>query len=251
LNIRIIFTHMETINVKTSQHIDIDYPVAGLGERIAARAIDLGLFLVSYFIIFLIGISISSFISRYVMIGLMIFFAVIFVFYNLVTEIFMNGQSIGKRMLKIKVISVDGSQPTIGQYIIRWLFRLVDFWMTGQVLGLIVIAVSENKQRIGDLIAKTTVIKTQINTTIEDIAFHGKPDYTPVFNNTELLSETDIELIHEVLVAYFKTTNKDLIYLTAEKIKTLLGVSIPSDMNEVVFLQTVMDDFNHVTAQDL
>jgi uncharacterized RDD family membrane protein YckC len=242
---------METITVKTSQHIDIDYPVAGLGERLAARAIDLGLFLVSYFIIFLIGLSISTLISRYVLIGIMTFFAVVFVFYNLICEILMNGQSIGKKMLKIKVISLDGSQPTMGQYFIRWLFRLVDFWMTGQVLGLIIIAVSEHKQRIGDLVAKTTVIKTEINTRIEDIAFHGKPNYTPIFHNTELLSEAEVELIHEVLVTYFRTNNTELIYITAEKIKNLLGISIPSDMNEVVFLQTVMDDFNHVTAQDL
>ena len=47
---------METIKVNTSQHIDIDYPVAGLGERIAARLIDLGIFLGLYFIFIILGI---------------------------------------------------------------------------------------------------------------------------------------------------------------------------------------------------
>mgnify|MGYP006214043037 CR=1 FL=1 len=50
---------METVKVNTSQHVDIDYPVAGLGERVAARLIDFGLFLAVFFI-FLILFSIMG-----------------------------------------------------------------------------------------------------------------------------------------------------------------------------------------------
>ena len=160
----------------------------------------------------------------------------------------MNGQSIGKRILKIKVISLDGSQPSIGQYTIRWLFRLIDFWLTGQVLGLIMVAVSENKQRVGDLVAKTTLIKTVIKTKIQDIEFHSQPNYILVFNNANDLQDKDIELIHEVLVAYYKTYNPELINTMAEKITTTLGVTIPPGMDKPVFLQTILSDYNHLNS---
>jgi uncharacterized RDD family membrane protein YckC len=239
---------METINVKTSQHIDIDYPVAGLGERVAARAIDLGIFFALYVIFIIISLATATFMSRTVMITFLALLGSLFVFYNLFCEVFLNGQSIGKKILKIKVISLDGSQPSIGQYTIRWLFRLVDFWLTGQVLGLIMVAVSENKQRVGDLVAKTTLIKTVIKTKIQDIEFHSQPDYIPVFNNANDLQDKDIELIHEVLVAYYKTYNPELINIIAEKITTTLGISVPPGMDKPVFLQTVLSDYNHLNS---
>ncbi len=48
-------------------------------------------------------------------------------FYFLISEVTMNGQSVGKKVMAIKVITEDGGQPTISQYFIRWIFRMVDF----------------------------------------------------------------------------------------------------------------------------
>ncbi|WP_379087658.1 RDD family protein [Pedobacter sp. UC225_65] len=95
---------METVRVSTSQHVDIDYPVAGLGERVAARLIDFGLF-IAIFLIFLLFFSLTGLINsgRIVVIVMLLIFGAGFVFYDLICEIFMNGQSIGKRLLKIKV----------------------------------------------------------------------------------------------------------------------------------------------------
>ncbi len=244
---------METIKVNTSQHVDIDYPVAGLGERIAARLIDLGIFLGLYIIFALLiavtGISGLLRNTSYlipVMIGI---YAASFVFYNLICEVLMNGQCVGKRLMKIKVISLDGSQASIGQYFIRWLFRLVDFVLTAQVGGLICIAISEKKQRIGDIVAGTTVIKTIPRTVFDHIAFHPvDEEYIPLFNNVSLLTDRDIELIHEVIATYYKTYNTDLIFSMSAKVAALLAVTIPTGMNEMDFLKTIIKDYNHQTA---
>lgn len=244
---------METVKVNTSQHIDIDYPVAGLGERLAARLIDLAMFFVLYIIfVLLIAVTgISGFTRNnpfFLTVVLGIYLAG-YVFYNLICEIFMNGQCLGKRLMKIKVISLDGSQPTIGQYFIRWLFRLVDFVLTAQVGGLICVAVSEKKQRIGDIVAGTTVVKTVPRTDISHIAFHPvEEEYMPVFNNVSMLSDREIELIHEVITTYYKTYNTDLIYTMSAKVSGMLSVNIPSGMNEMEFLKTVIKDYNHQTA---
>jgi len=240
---------METIKVNTSQHVDIDYPVAGLGERIAARMIDFGLLTAVLLLFFLFGGLVSNPKTNVFFIGLMIVYAAAYVFYHLICEILFNGQSPGKKLMKIKVISLDGGQASIGQYFIRWLFRLVDFWLTGQVGGVLCVALSEHKQRIGDLVAGTTVIKTVGRTTLEQIAFEPvEEEYIPVFTNVHQLTDQDMALIHEVLSTYYKTAHYELIYAMADKIKMRLGVSLPAGMHELAFLNTIVKDYNHITS---
>ncbi|MBB6273196.1 putative RDD family membrane protein YckC [Pedobacter cryoconitis] len=240
---------METIKVNTSQQVDIDYPVAGLGERIAARMIDFGLLIGVLLVFVLFAGLITNPKTNVFFIGLMIIYAAAYVFYHLICEIFFNGQSPGKKLMKIKVVSLDGGQASIGQYFIRWLFRLVDFWLSGQVGGLLCVALSEHKQRIGDLVAGTTVIKTVGRTTLEEIAFEPvEEEYIPVFANVHLLNDQEMELIHEVLATYYKTAHYELIYAMADKIKMRLGISLPAGMHELAFLNTVVKDYNQVTS---
>lgn len=242
---------METVKVNTSQHVDIDYPVAGLGERIVARLIDLGFFLLLYILLMTMAVTIGSRIIDKAMMVFVIIVAVTYVFYNLICEIFMSGQSIGKRIMKIKVISLDGGQPTLGQYFIRWIFRLVDFLLSAQVGGLICIVLSEKKQRIGDIVAGTTLIKTVQRTKFESIAFRPVTDegYVPVFQNAYVLRESEVELIHEVITAFYKTAQFDLLKVMSDKVAVLLSVNPPKYGNEMDFLNTVIKDYNHVTSQ--
>ena len=139
---------MQTINITTSQNIDIDYEIAGLGERIVARLIDYAIFmLILIFGSIILGISETVRESPVRTVVIYIIIGSLYVFYDLVCEIFMNGQSIGKRVMKIKVISLDGSRPTISQFLLRWVFRLVDFTLTLDMCALITAAVTENNQR--------------------------------------------------------------------------------------------------------
>jgi uncharacterized RDD family membrane protein YckC len=243
---------METVKVNTSQHIDIDYPVAGLGERTAAHLIDLGIFFGFCFIVWVIMLLTDLAQSNlFTGITFIIIWAAGFVFYDLLCEIFMNGQSIGKRLLKIKVISLNGAQPSLGQYFIRWLFRIVDFSpLTVFVGGFLAVAVTDNKQRVGDLVAGTTLIKTVPRTKFEHIAFHPvSEEYQPVFDSVNKMSDHDIELIHEVISTYYKTFKHDLVYQMSARVVTHLGVTIPTGMNELEFLKTVVMDYNHITSR--
>jgi len=239
---------METVKVNTSQHVDIDYPVAGLGERVAARLIDLGIFFALYIVFLLVTLNLRSS-SSIVIVMMVVLFGGGYVFYNLLCEIFMDGQSVGKRVMKIKVVSLDGGQASFGQYFIRWIFRLVDFVITGQVGGLICIAVSEKKQRIGDIVAGTTLIKTIPRTSFENIAFHPVEDgYVPVYPNVHQLSDQDVELMHEVIHTFYKTANFELIHVMSAKVAGLIGSPIPRYEDELIFLNTVIKDYNHVTS---
>lgn len=249
---KIIFGVMETVKVTTSQHVDIDYPVAGLGERTAAHLIDTALFVALYFVFAFSAVAGGIIIDRNPTIFLVIIIAYFatYVFYNLFCEIFFNGQSIGKRLLKIKVISLDGAQASIGQYFIRWVFRIIDFTLSANLLGFICVAVTEQKQRIGDMVAGTTVIKTKPATQIAHVAFHPiEEEYTPVFANVNMMSDRDVELIHEVVRTYYITYNAQLIYQMAAKVAEFLTVNIPEGMNEMQFLKTVSSDYIYTTSR--
>lgn len=244
---------METVKVNTSQHIDIDYPVAGLGERIVGKLIDHGIFF-GIVVLYMIVMGVTKMIQNdsIFAISAIVIYAVGFVFYDLLCEIFMNGQSIGKRVMKIKVISLDGAQASLGQYFIRWIFRIIDFSpLTAWLGGFICVAVSEKKQRIGDIVAGTTVIKTVPSTAIHNIAFHPVAnDYIPTFDNVHLLTDRDVELVHEVLSTYYKTQNTTLIFEMANKLTKHLGISqVPNGMNELDFLRVIAMDYNQVTSR--
>ncbi len=243
---------MQTIRITTSQNIDIDYEVAGVGERIVARLIDYALFIL-ILILGLIGGNLlrSSVDQSLLIIVLIIIYAALYVFYDLICEIFMNGQSVGKRVMKIKVISLDGSRPSSGQYLLRWLFRIIDFTLTSEICGLISVAVSDKSQRVGDIVAGTTLIKTQPRTLLNNLVFNPvADDYEPVFNEVIQLNDKDIALIHEVIQTYLKTGNSVIVYNTAERIKELLSVTPLVQMDSMKFLQTILKDYNHINAQE-
>jgi len=161
----------------------------------------------------------------------------------------MNGQSIGKRVMKIKVISLDGGRASFGQYLLRWLFRIVDFTLTFGGCALISAAVSKNCQRVGDMVAGTTLIKTSPRTQRNNLAFSPVFEgYTPVFTEVTQLKDKDIILIHEVIENYMKSGNSTIIYNTAVQLKKVLSIHVPAGMDDLLFLQTLVKDYNHIAT---
>ena len=239
---------MQTIRITTSQNIDIDYELAGLGERLVGSLIDFGIFFVIYIFTIILGVSLN--LANAMGLILVIVYAVLYVFYDLACEVFMNGQSVGKKVMKIKVVSLDGAQPRLSQYILRWLFRIIDFGISFGAVALVVAAISEKVQRVGDLVAGTILIKTQPRTLLTQLAFMPAYDgYEPVFPNAGQLSEKDIELINEVINTYSKTNNNVVVYNMAYQIKQHLNISTPPEMNDMRFLQTILKDYSHQVAQ--
>jgi uncharacterized RDD family membrane protein YckC len=237
---------MQTVRITTSQNIDIDYEIAGLGPRILARILDGLLFFVIIIAAAIAGIM--SHLEEVSAIVAIVIFAVLYVFYDLLCEIFMNGQSIGKKIMKIKVISLDGGRPSLGQYMLRWLFRIVDFTLTSGLCALISAAVSEKNQRVGDMVAGTTLIRTSPSAKMQDIAFTPPEDegYTPVFHEAAQLNDKDIALVYEVLTNYIQSGNSVILYNTATKLKQVLNIQ--TDMDDMRFLQTLTKDYNHIVA---
>jgi hypothetical protein len=153
--------------------------------------------------------------------------------------------------MKIKVISLDGSRPSVGQYLLRWVFRIVDFALIEPgLIALVTAAVCEKPQRIGDIVAGTMLIRTTPSTKMNNIVFMPVYDgYQPVFKEAGQLNDRDVELIHEVIDTYIKTGNSIVVYNMVQRVKEHLNIAPPNGMNDVLFLQTIMKDYNHLSAQ--
>ncbi|HTL06648.1 MAG TPA: RDD family protein [Chitinophagaceae bacterium] len=240
---------MNTIRITTSQNIDLEYDLASVGERIVAWVIDAVLF-GAYFIVIFMMIGFEG-IGRYFekspwMLILLLF---PFVFYNLACDILLNGQTIGKKLMKIKVASLNGEQASVGQYLIRWLFRLADIYLFNALVAFITVAVTEKKQRVGDLVAGTVVIKTSARSTINETIYVPTPDvnYQVSFPEVTRLTDKDMQLVREVINSVHLTGNSVLAYQAAERIKKLLAVE--TNLEPLYFLQVLLADYNHLTAK--
>jgi uncharacterized RDD family membrane protein YckC len=71
-----------------------------------------------------------------------------------------TGQTLGKKIVNIKVVMLkSGRQLEYADALVRNILRIIDFLPMFYILGLILIAASENKQRLGDMAAKTIVVE--------------------------------------------------------------------------------------------
>lgn len=236
---------MSKISILTPQNIELEYDLASVGDRIVATIID-RLILIAYAIVLVVIASQSKFTGD--IMQLYIFVATLpAMFYSLLCEIFMNGQTIGKRVMKIKVISINGNQPTFSQYLMRWLFRIIDLWMTSSILAVVMVAVNDKRQRLGDIVAGTTVIKTEPRTTINETLYVpvAETNYKATYPEVINLKDSDIQLVKEVIMNVHKSSNTMLAYQTMQKIETVLNIK--SQHEPLTFLYAVLSDYNHLS----
>lgn len=241
---------MNNISITTSQNIELEYELASVGDRVVGRIIDL-LIIGAYAILVILLFSFSSNSGSGPNFLLIFVLLLPVIFYDLILEMWLNGQSVGKRVMSIKVISLTGEQPSFGQYLLRWLFRIIDFSLLSGLVALITVAVSEKKQRLGDMVAGTVLVKTKPRTVFQDTFYvpTEQPAYTVTYPEVSNLSDSDIQLVKEVLTTVYRSGNPFLALQAQEKIEEVLNIKSRSSEPKV-FLQTVLADYNYLTSQE-
>jgi uncharacterized RDD family membrane protein YckC len=234
---------MEKIKILTTQNVDLEYTPASIGDRLLAALID---YLI-YFVWFLCFLFITDGAGN---INLMIFVGLPIMFYHLACEIFLNGQSIGKRAMNVKVLMLDGASPAAGAYFIRWLFSLVEniSFFIG-VIPLITIAVNGKGQRIGDIAAGTAVVKIRPPIQLRHILPDAIPEgYQIQFSEVSQLSDRNIAIIRTVLRKGIEEHNRNMIKYTAQRVRQVMGVF--TDYDDETFLQIVLNDYAAMANQE-
>jgi hypothetical protein len=165
--------------------------------------------------------------------------------YDLICEWLLNGRNVGKLAVDTRVVMLDGSQPGLGAYLIRWLFRLVESVVIfGGVVPVITVAANGKGQRLGDIAAGTTVVKAKTTVLLSDILASPLPDtYHVQFPDVSLLSDRDITIVRDVL----QRGDESVLIRTADKIKEITGIQ--SNLQTRQFLETVVDDYRFITTQ--
>lgn len=239
---------MNTFSLDTTQNIAIEYPLAGVGDRILAALIDGLIVGAYYFIVIFIFSSMSGFGLRGS--GSIVFIIILMLplmFYNLAFEIWMNGQTLGKKALNIRVMSMKGGSPSISQYFIRWLLRLIDIYIGSGLVAFISVVASEKSQRLGDLAAGTIVVKTNVkigvDTSIEQLQM-VTTSYEPRYPEVEHLDHSDIQLIKDVINTVNKTYNTMLALELSNKIEEKIGAK-RGEQEPMNFLYTILTDYQN------
>jgi uncharacterized RDD family membrane protein YckC len=146
--------------VATPERVSFDYQVAGLGTRAVAQLVDLlivaGILAAVYFVA--IAAELASADTLATLIVVIGSFVVIFGYFW-VSESLWSGQTIGKKVFRLRAVGDRGEPLTFMQAGIRNIVRIVDFLPYAYGVGLVVLFAHGRGKRLGDLAAGTIVVK--------------------------------------------------------------------------------------------
>lgn len=271
---------MSVLKVPTNFNIDLEFEIPEFYRRLFSLLIDM---LIEYFYLRII-IEIIQAAERNSgwgedadsnMMALSIILTLPLLLYHILFEVTMNGQSIGKKIMRLRVVDEKGGRPGISQYLIRWLLRLSDVWIAYLILFLaynpgffgslesafviigalaflitdIILVITTRKgQRIGDILAHTILIRINPTADIGDTVFQEVSDnYIPVFPEIMKLSDKDINAIKSILDTARKKGDFNLAANASEKIKRHLNIN--STLSPFDFLDTALKDYNYLSIK--
>ena len=170
-------------SLDTPESVAVSYPVAGIGSRFLALLIDSliqTLVIIAVAIVmYVAGLSLSGS-AGYIVFGLgTLIIAVILLGYFIFFEIIWNGQTPGKRAMRLRVILTSGYPLTPLAAIIRNVLRLVDALPSLYAVGVITMIVNKHARRVGDLVAGTMVIKEGREGTLAALTSAAPPAALP------------------------------------------------------------------------
>lgn len=218
----------ETLIIETPERVPLAFALASIGNRFLAVAID---HFIQYFAIFVVlwaFLSISGFgeaiertgayplleeMPKWTIALMIIVLFLIFTGYFIFFEWLWNGQTPGKRLLKLRVIREDGRPITLWEAVARNLLRIFDtfpgFVLPIYSIGLITIFMSRRDQRIGDMFAGTVVIRERsdeapkfsdvFSTRITDAALRRLQKQTFFTADLRSVTESEIEVVESFL----------------------------------------------------
>ena len=232
----------ETLIIETPERVQLAFALASIGNRFLAVAID---HFIQYFTIFVVtwaafaatGItdniknsgaaSVFDQAPKWTIAILILVLFLLFTGYFVLFEWLWNGQTPGKRLMKLRVIREDGRPITFWEAMTRNILRLFDtfpgFFIPIYSIGLITIFMNGRDQRIGDMFAGTVVVRERtdevptftevFSSPVSDAAFLRVQKKTPFTANLAGLNESEIEVVETFLRRRWDLTDKQRIWM--------------------------------------
>ena len=267
----------ETLIIETPERVPLAFALASIGNRFLAVAIDhfiqfLTMFTVAWAFITWSGLGSGGFdqvsnevlreMSKWTIALMIIALFLIFAGYFIFFEWIWNGQTPGKRLLKLRVIREDGRPITLWEAIARNLLRIFDnlpwFVIPIYSVGLISIFLSSRDQRVGDLFAGTVVVRERtddaptfsetFSNQISDAAFRRVQKKTEFQADVNLLNESEIEVVETFLRRRWDLSDRQRLWMAWRVALPLMYKLKPNyDLNSFTyegFLEEIVHRFH-------
>jgi uncharacterized RDD family membrane protein YckC len=179
----------DQLNIETPEQVDLRLPIAGIGSRFIAILVDSLIQIVAEIVMILVIVifmsaaerehfnEMSDTAGKWFVAGVVIFHFLLYWGYFALFEAFWNGQTPGKRLVKIRVIKDSGRQITLFEALARNLIRVVDVFPPNLYLvGLITMLCNRQQKRLGDFVAGTIVVHER--TTEQPLLGHNSRSFT-------------------------------------------------------------------------
>ncbi len=232
----------EILIIETPERVQLAFALASIGNRFLAVAIDhfiqyFAIFIVAYAFISLLGVknfaseeSSAQFLQempKWTVAVLIIVLFLIFSGYFVLFEWLWNGQTPGKRLLKLRVIREDGRPITLWEALARNLLRIFDavpgFVLPVYSVGLITIFMNKRDQRIGDMFAGTVVIRERsdeaptfqetFSNPVSDAAFRRVQKPTVFQADVNSVTEAEIGVVENFLRRRWDLTERQRLWM--------------------------------------
>lgn len=251
---------MKSIDFESAQYVKVEYELASAGIRALGAMIDFASFVV-YYLIMAMVFSLSNPFDKNI--GGEEFFWLLLVklpwiFYYPVVEYMTQGQSLGKYAVGIRVVTLSGERPGLREVFTRWIFRGDFLWIAPDLfalgwfliggIGVLVVSVAPQKQRMGDAMAGTIVIKNKSSVayTLNDVlSIKDQSTHQPIYPQVIRFTDEDMMLIKNTIQRvrmYPNEETKKFAIELAEESSRLIGLEkVPEKRME--FLQTLLQDY--------
>jgi uncharacterized RDD family membrane protein YckC len=247
----------DQIRIDTPESVDLALEPAGLGSRFLAAMIDGLIQGGAAFLLFLIlipAMAVSNAVDLFKsnVVGgvfvaiLLLLFGFLLLGYKLLLEAFWNGQTVGKRVARIRVVRQNGLPVEFLQVLIRNLLRIVDYLPMYYMVGAITILASKRSQRLGDMVAGTVVVREKraaLPATPRQLSVQPPYDLGVLREHVLRLSEADLDAARgfwerrmqlEPMARYRVAAN------VAQGLAARMGWQEPVNVHPEFFIETVL-----------
>lgn len=237
---------MEQFQIETAQNISINQNTAHLGERMLAYIIDS--FIIGVYIILIVlllvtlNMEFGDMWALYLVLNLPAFL------YYVLLETFMDGKTVGKSLVNIRVVKLDGSKPNFSSYFVRWVLRIIDVALSSGGVAVLTILLRGKGQRVGDIAAGTTVISEKKRVSVKDTLLRELPqEYVPKFPQVTIFKDREMQTIKELFTSAKRNGEHNVIVSLSEQIKKVTGIT--TEMKAMDLVDTVINDYSYYTQQ--
>jgi len=237
---------MDHFQIETAQNVNIVQNAAGVGDRILAFIID-AFIIFAYIIIMMFVLGITDFNEDIIWL-FMLAIGLPIMLYHLLWEMFWDGRSPGKAVMKLRVVKLDGSKPAFSNYLLRWLIRIIDISITSGSLAVVTILLNGRGQRLGDVAATTTVITEKKTVHFSQTILMDLPDdYKPTYSQVTVFTDAEMQTIKSVFTSAKYKGNHNVILKLSDQLSKVMDITFEG--TPIRFVDTVIKDYNYYTQQ--